>query len=387
METQAILRPSDTEDLRGIVAEAAAEGRVLEARGGGSKREIGTPGRETQLVELGALSGVVDYEPNELVLTARPATPLAEIETLLAAQGQMLAFEPWDHGALFGRAAGAATIGGVVAAGVAGPRRVSAGSARDHLLGFAAVSGRGEAFKGGGKVVKNVTGYDTAKVIAGSWGQLAIMTELSLKVVPCPRATTTVVLRGLSASAAIAAAAKGLGSRCSPAAAAHLPGIGDGSAITAIRLEGFQESVDLRAMQLRDVLADFADAVPLGQDEGEGLWNVIREVRPLAAAETLWRVHLAPSRAAALTDALDQLHAQWFFDWAGALVWVGAPASADVRATVAGMGGHAMLIRGPADLLRATPVRHPDPSGVAALSARVKQAFDPAGVLDPARFS
>ncbi|HEX7753201.1 MAG TPA: FAD-binding protein [Novosphingobium sp.] len=387
METQAILRPTTAEQLREIVAEAGATGRALEARGGGSKREIGAPGRATQVVELGALSGVIDYEPSELVLTALPATPLVEIEALLAARGQMLAFEPWDHGPLFGRPAGAATIGGVVAAGVAGPRRVSAGSARDHLLGFTAVSGRGEAFKGGGKVVKNVTGYDTAKVIAGSWGQLAIMTELTLKVVPRPRATTTVALRGLSASAAIVAAAKALGSRCSPAAAAHFSPTAQTPAVTAIRLEGFRESVDLRAMQLRDVLVDFADAVPLDEDEAEDLWASAREVRPLAAAEALWRVHVAPSRAAALTDALERLDAQWFADWAGALVWVGAPASADVRTPVEGLGGHAMLLRGPSDLLRAIPIRHPDPSGVAALSARVKQAFDPAGVLDPARFS
>jgi glycolate oxidase FAD binding subunit len=386
METAEIVRPSDADELREAVAHAVAAKRTLEARGGGSKREIGTPGRATTILDVSALSGVADYEPSELVLTARPATPLADIERLLAANGQMLAFEPFDHGVLFGREAGTATIGGVVAAGVAGPRRVSAGGARDHLLGFSAVSGRAEAFKGGGKVVKNVTGFDTAKIIAGSWGQLAVMTELSLKVVPRPRVTTTVALTGLTPHGAVAAMNKAFGSPCAPAAAAHLPAITGDGAITAIRLEGFRESVDLRAMQLREVLAEFADALPLGKQDADDVWAAIRVARPLDDAQTLWRAHLAPSRAAAFADALDRLGARWLYDWAGALVWVGAPTGVDVRAAVEGLGGHAMLLRASAPLLQTTPVRHPETPGVAALAARVKQAFDPAGVLDPFRF-
>ena len=382
-----MIRPADAADLRDLVGDARACGRLIEVRGGGSKRDIGSPDRETAIVDMGAFTGIVDYEPSELVLTVRPATPLSQVDELLSEHRQMLAFEPWDHGPLFGRPAGAATIGGVVAAGVAGPRRVSVGGARDHLLGFAAVSGRGEAFKGGGKVVKNVTGFDIAKVIAGSWGQLAIMTELSVKVVPRPRATTTVALTGLTGQAAIAAMSKALGSRCAPVAAAHLPAAFGRQAVTGIRLEGFRESVDLRAMQLREVLDDFAEALPLEGAEGEDMWIAIREIRQLAGAETLWRAHIAPSRAAPLADALEQLGAEWFFDWAGALVWIGAPAGADVGATVAGLGGHAMLVRATLAVRQATPVRRPEAPAVAALSARVKQAFDPAAVLDPHRFT
>ncbi|MDP3673762.1 MAG: FAD-binding protein [Novosphingobium sp.] len=168
MKTAEMLRPTDATQLGEMVRDAGTRTLVLECRGGGSKRDIGAPDRDTTLVDMSAFTGIVDYEPSELVLTVRPATPLAEVELLLAEHRQMLAFEPFDHGPLFGRDVGTATIAGVVAAGVAGSRRVSAGGARDHLLGFAAVSGRGEAFKAGGKVVKNVTGYDVAKVIAGS---------------------------------------------------------------------------------------------------------------------------------------------------------------------------------------------------------------------------
>ncbi|MDP3673763.1 MAG: hypothetical protein Q8R44_01505 [Novosphingobium sp.] len=156
--------------------------------------------------------------------------------------------------------------------------------------------------------------------------------------------------------------------------------------MTAIRLEGFAESVDLRAMQLREVLSDYTEAVPLEQAEGEDMWNAIREVRPLADAETLWRVHIAPSRAAPLVAALYELGAEWLLDWAGALIWIGAPAGVDVRAVVGRMGGHAMLLRAPLALRQITPVRHPQAAGVAALSTRVQQGFDPAGILDPKRF-
>lgn len=382
-----IFRPSNTEALCEIVVQAAVDGRPLEARGGGSKRDIGTYGRRTTIVDLGAFGGVIDYEPSELVLTVGPATPLVDVETLLASRGQMLAFEPWDHGVLFGKGTGAATIGGIVAAGIAGPRRLSAGGARDHLLGFAAVSGRGEMFKGGGKVVKNVTGYDLAKVMTGSWGQLAIMTELTLKVMPRPRAMTTLVLPGLSASAAIMAMSQAMGSRCAVAAAAHLPGQAGMAGYTALRLEGFRESVDFRVQELSELMVEFAHGTILGDDEAATLWDDIRAVRPLADSESLWRVHVAPSRATTFADVAAQLGGRCLYDWAGALVWVGATSGIDIRAAATSCDGHAMLMRAPAAMRAAISVRNPEHPAVAALSARLKHAFDPAGVLDPNRFS
>lgn len=387
MATIDILRPGDTGELIEMVADAAFGERHLEVRGGGTKRGIGAPDRHTTIVETAAFSGVVDYEPSELVLTVRPATPLAAVEALLAEHRQMLAFEPWDHGSLLGAKTGSATIGGVVAAGVAGPRRVTAGGARDHLLGFAAVSGRGEAFKGGGKVVKNVTGYDTPKLMAGSWGQLAIFTELSLKVLPRPRFTATVAIRGLGPAAAVAAMAQAVGSRCGAAAAAYLPARHGDLSVTALRLEGFRQSVEARAEQLRGALSQFGGAELLEEREGEVLWSSVRLADPLAAADTVWRAQVAPSRSAGLADALDRLEASWFCDWGGALLWIGAPAHADIRAAVAQHSGHATLVRGPLELRRAIPARNSENPAVAALEARVKQGFDPAGVLDPHRFT
>ena len=379
--------PQTPGDLCDAIADAARENRPLEARAGGTKEEIGRPDRNATILPLSAFTGIVDYEPNELVLTVRPATPLAEVEILLQAHGQMLAFEPWDHGPLFGRTGGAATIGGIVAAGVSGPRRVSAGAPRDHLLGFEAVSGRGEIFRAGGKVVKNVTGYDVSKVIAGSWGQLAIMTELTLKVVPSPRAATTFVIDGLGVTGAIAAMARAMGSSCALAAAAYLPATAGSTSRTALRLEGFRESVDARGRQLCEHLAGLGHAVAVAESDAEEFWRIVRQGETFAGSDVLWRAHLAPSRVAGFADAVDRAGGRYLLDWAGALAWVSAPPDWDARGAMTSCGGHAMLLRGSRALRAKVRARQSDSLAVAALSARLKQAFDPAGILDPLRFA
>jgi glycolate dehydrogenase FAD-binding subunit len=379
-------QPVDGRELSELVAYAAQKAYPLEARAGGTKRDVGSPDRIVATVDLSRFRGVVDYDPSELVLTVRPATPLAELEELLRESNQMLAFEPWDPGPVFGYPA-TATIGGVVASGIAGSRRVSAGAARDHLLGFAAISGRGEAFKAGGKVVKNVTGFDVSKLMANSWGQLAILTELTLKVVPRPRAVATIALTDLPVEAAIAAMSKAMGAPYSVAAAVHLPAANGTRAMTGLRLEGFPKSVETRGDHLRALLADFGDPCQLADKAADAFWQVVREAQPLSAAETLWRVHVAASRAAGLVQELERCGAFWFFDWAGSLIWAGAPAVVDVHSAAQSYRGHAMLLRAPHALRRTIGARHPQPPGVAALSARVKRAFDPAGILDPRRFA
>src|SRR5215470_15394728 len=217
------LKPRDSKDVEDAVQWALANGKALEVVGGGSKRAIGRPVQTDLTLDLSALSGVTLYEPEELVLTAKAGTPLAEIEALVAARQQMLAFEPPDYGGVLGAARGRATLGGVLAANFSGPRRMKAGAARDHFLGFSAVSGRGEAFKSGGRVVKNVTGYDLCKLMAGSWGTLAVMTEATIKVLPAPETEETLVILDLDAPAAGKIMAAAMGSYGDVSAAAHLP--------------------------------------------------------------------------------------------------------------------------------------------------------------------
>jgi len=377
------LRPTTIDELRDAVADAARTGAKLEIRGGGSKADIGAP-READLLDMTGFGGIIDYDPAELVLTVGAGTPLAEIEALVAGSDQMLAFEPIDHGPIFGRAAGATTIGGVIAAGVSGSRRVARGAARDHLLGFHGVSGRGEAFVGGAKVVKNVTGYDLPKVMTGSWGRLAALTEVTLKVLPRGRGQLTLVLDGLSPGKAQAAMARAMGSQADVSAAAHLPGP---LATTALKLEGFGPSIAARRAMLDVMLAEEGGVRALAGDEAETLWGAIRTLAPLADGRSLWRINTAPSAAGAVVAALELLDARWLMDWAGGLVWLTLDGNAGaVRAAAEAAGGHAALVRAPETLRRTTPALHPQPSGVRALEARVRRAFDPAGVFETGRF-
>lgn len=377
-----IMTPTRAEDLCDIIAAAAAGQRAVEIRTGGTKARMGNPRRATLCVSMSAFSRVIDYDPSELMLTVEPGVRLADINTLLDAQGQMLAFEPYDHGVLNDRPVGDATIGGIVAAAVSGPRRLSAGAVRDHLLGFQAVSGRGERFVGGAKVVKNVTGYDLPKLIAGSWGQLAIMTEITLKVMPAPQFQATLVVRCQDDAKAMVIMARALGSVAEVSAAAYLPD----EAVVAFRIEGFGPSVRSRCDLLHhhlgagDVIEDCASAA---------LWTRIRTVAALHDTPVLWRASVPPSKGAAFFGLLADTGARRFYDWAGGLVWLGMPVETDqsaVRRAAEQVGGHAMLVRAPVALRGSIAALHPTAGSLAALNRRVKAAFDPANILDPDRF-
>jgi glycolate oxidase FAD binding subunit len=386
MTDAAILTPANEGELSELLASACADRRAVEIIGGGSKVGVGQPQRVTQTISTAKLAGVVDYDPAELVLTVRPGEKLAAIETLLAQSNQMLAFEPFDFGPVFGQAPGASTIGGVIAAGLAGSRRLSAGNVRDHVLGFNAVSGAGQVFKAGGRVVKNVTGYDVSKLMAGSWGRLAVMTEMTLKVLPRPRTTRTLVLRGLSLAAGAQAIARALRSQAELAAAAFAPGE---ASLTALRLEGSGPSVEARARLLADLLGAVE---PMDDTEASAFGASVRDGSRLgqgSADDVLWRISTPLSAGGSVAEYLTGLGGEAMLDWAGGLVWALAPsaACARVREIAEAAGGHALMVRAPLAVRRAVPALHPEAPGVAALSARVKAAFDPNGILDPQRFS
>ncbi|MDB5686310.1 MAG: FAD-linked oxidase [Rhizorhabdus sp.] len=372
-----MLRPTTAGELAEIVAAAASKGRKLALRGGGSKAEIGAPEVDATIVDTTGFAGVIDYDPAELVLTLGAGTPLATVQQLVAGENQMLAFDPFDHGPIFGRPAGSATIGGVIAAGVAGSRRVSAGGARDHLLGFTGISGRGEKFVAGAKVVKNVTGYDLPKLVCGSWGRLVALTELTLKVLPRPRETMTRLFHGQTLDQALLLVAAAMRSQASVAAAAYFGGQG----ITALRLEGFGPSIQARLAML--------DAIGTGEAvshaEANAIWDDLRTLAPLGDGP-LWRISVPTGASAKLIAALPA-DALYLVDWAGGLIWLGLDGPADVvRRLASAAGGHAMLVRADPAVRAATPALHPQPAPLAALEARVRRAFDPAGVFETGRF-
>ncbi len=390
------LVPADIDELRDAVAGALADEEAVEIVAGGSKRGLGRPLQTPHVLDLSRLCGIRDYAPSELVLTAGAATPLADIEQALAEAGQMLAFEPPDWRGLF-KDGGEPTLGGALACNLGGPRRIKAGAARDHFLGFRAVSGRGEAFKAGGKVVKNVTGYDLCKLLAGSHGTLAALEEVTVKVLPRSEAVATVLIGAPDAAAAVRLMTAALGSPHDVSGAAYLPAGADIAGIAAgtvaLRVEGHAPSVAFR----RDALArEHGAAGTLGDAESAVLWRAVGAAAPLAGLSgcAMWRLSVAPTRGAEIADKLAALDAVWFLDWGGGLVWAAVPEAGDggaaaIRAAIRGADGqstgHATLIRGSPALRRAVAVFEPEPAPLVALSRRVKDAFDPRHILNPGR--
>jgi glycolate oxidase FAD binding subunit len=366
------LVPRDAADVAAIVAGAT---RPLEPVGGGSKRQIGQP-VAADLLDLRALAGIVSYEPAELVLTAHAATPLAAIEAELATRAQRLAFEPPDFGPLLGLAR-PQTIGGVLAANLAGSRRVTAGAARDHFLGFRAVDGRGEPFKAGGKVVKNVTGYDLPKLLAGSWGTLAVLTEVTLRVVPAPELDRTLVVAAGSTGECLALLGAALRSPHDVSAAAVDPERG-----SLLRLEGFAASVEARTRALCGELGCRPESVLEG-NASRDCWHALASAAALAASPVVWRISVPPADALRVLDKLGA--ARYLVDWGGGLIFAAFDALDAKRVRGALTTGHATLLKAPAAARAATAVFQPQPSVVAAAAARVRSAFDPRGILNPGR--
>jgi glycolate oxidase FAD binding subunit len=382
------LMPQSEADLCDAIAQAIRGAEKLAIIGGATKSGVGRHVENARRLDMRSFSGIVDYDPAELVLTVRAGTPLAEVEALVASREQKLAFAPFDYGPVFGRPAGASTIGGVIAASVAGSQRVSQGSARDHLLGFRAVSGRGETFIAGAKVVKNVTGYDLSKLVSGSWGRLVALTEVTLKVLPRPRLSVTKALEGLDAADAVRLMSRALGSQADVSAAAHIPGqAGSGASLTLLKVEGFGPSVAARCAMLDTLLSDVGNLPQLESGLADHLWSEFRTLAPLADDAPLWRINVAPREGAGVVAAIEPLGAKWMMDWGGGLIWAAVEGdSAIVRDAATRAGGHAMLVRGPAALRDRTAAFHPPVPGVAALEERVRHAFDPNGVFETGRF-
>ncbi|HEY6753206.1 MAG TPA: glycolate oxidase subunit GlcE [Pseudolabrys sp.] len=395
------LKVRDGKEAEDAVRWALSNEKSLELAGQGTKRTVGRPSQTDLTLDVSSLTGVTLYEPRELVLSARTGTPLADIETLLEENNQALAFEPIDYGPLLGGEANRGTLGGAIAANLSGPRRIKAGAARDHFLGVIAVTGRGETIKSGGRVVKNVTGYDLCKLLAGSWGTLAAMTDITVKVLPKAETEATVLVAGLDDPRACAAMAAAMGSPCDVSGAAHLPdhvaswfdGLPRSVASTVLRVEGFAPSVAHRKEALAARMKSFGPVSIVDEKNSHALWRSIRNVKPFALetalTRPLWRISVAPSRgheiAAAITPA-----AQMFYDWAGGLIWVAMPFADDpdaaaIRRAVAAVGGHAILIRAPAAVRAAIDVFSPEDPASRALAKRVKESFDPKGVLNPGR--
>ena len=391
-----ILKPRDEDEVLAAVRDALDEERPMEILGHGSKRGLGRPVEAAAQIDTRGLTGITLYEPSELVMTARPGTPMADIARLLEENNQEFAFEPMDPSKLW-RGNSTGTLGGTVAVNAGGPRRIKAGAARDHVLGFRAVSGRAEIFKSGGQVMKNVTGYDLSKLIAGSYGTLAVMTEISIKVLPRAETERTFLLYGLDEAAALAVLREASGLPHEVSSYACLPngahvGVAAGCCL-ALRLEGPSVSVDTRYDDLVAHFGPRGDVDDLGERASRLFWAALRDVEPLADVPgPIWKVSTAPSEGAAFVAALHEAEvplARWYYDWVGGLIWLGldgADAHAEaIRGALASRGGHATLVRAETSVRAATAVFQPQPGPLAALSRRVKTSFDPLLILNRGR--
>jgi len=402
------LKVRDAKDVEQVVRAAVASEQPLEIIGHGTRRAIGHPMATNAVLDLSALNAVISYEPNELIITVQAGAPLADVQSLIDSKNQQFAFEPMDTSALLG-VSGNGTVGGMIGAGLAGPRRIKAGGARDHLLGAHAVSGFGDSFKTGGKVVKNVTGYDLCKLLTGSWGTLAVMTEVTLKVMPKPESERTLVLGGLDDVTANRAMTAALGSPFDVSGAAHLPNSAfrpatgalaalssQGQAVTLLRLEGIAASVADRAGSLGKTLSPFGPVEMLRDSASAAVWSTIRDVEPFASSGSLgawpvWRIVCPPASGGALGQALARdTGGDVIYDWGGGLIWAALPPKADaqavlVRARVNAAGGHAVLIRAAEQVRRNVDVFHPQQDDLASLSERVRHSFDPRNILNRGR--
>ncbi len=398
-----VLSPRDEADVVAAVEAAISQAAPFDVMGHGSKAGLGRPVSAPRRLETSGLAGVTLYEPEELVMTARAGTALREIRALLVQHGQCLAFDPPDPCALYGGEIAAGTIGGVFATNASGSRRLTAGAARDHLLGFNAVSGRAEVFKSGGRVMKNVTGYDLSKLVTGSFGTLAVLSDVTFKVLPAPETEQSLLVGGLAVEDALRLLRHASGSPHEVSCLAYLPeetvSVGQAAGCAVLRLEGVEVSVVARRKSLIDLFKAWPGAMfeTLTGAASANLWQAVRDAAPVAAGgHAVWRVSVAPSAggevvAACRAQGLDL--ASHYFDWAGGLVWLAVEQSIDdagaciIRRAVDAVGGHALLMRAPAAVRTEVPVFHPQPPSLAALTRRVKEAFDPEGVLSPGRMS
>ena len=392
------MRPADEAGVIEAAQWAVANGAPVEIVGQGSKRGLGRPMQTRATLDLSGLTGVTLYEPEELVLTARAGTPIGEIEALLAKNGQEMQFEPMDYGPLHGQERGGGTIGGAVSCNLAGPRRPKSGAARDHVLGIRLVTGRGEAIKSGGRVVKNVTGYDLSKGVSGAFGTLGVLTEVTIKVLPRAEHETTLILRNLTDAAATEAMARAMGSSAEVSGAAHLPElvasrVGDGTLgskpATLLRVEGFETSVAYRIATLRKLLS--GEVEEIDGEASRTVWRDVRDAVPFAdgTMKPVWRLSLAPSDGWRAVEAMRQGAAvDAFYDWQGGLVWLRMDADPEadaLRRVTAKLGGQATLVRAESGVRASVAVMEPEPPALAALSRRLKEQFDPHGVLNPGR--
>ncbi len=367
------------------LAEAIASSTGPLSIHGGGTRPIGKLVEGAPLNTTG-LNGITLYEPGSLTLVVRSGTPVSKVEKTLASEGQRLAFEPMDHRVLLGTT-GEPTMGGIAAANISGPRRIQVGAARDFLLGVRFVDGSGNIVKNGGRVMKNVTGYDLVKLLAGSYGTLGVLTEVSFKVLPIAERQLTLSIARQSAAEAVASISKAMSSPFEVTGAAH---VGD---TTHLRIEGTEASTTYRSERLASLL-DGELQINEDQVAQTELWQDIKNVNQLASHSNVWRVSMTPSKAPDFIEMVKREHeTEILMDWAGGLLWIGSQGEPKAlheklqKEIYSYGGGHVTLVKASPESRSALSVFQPEPRAIGALTNGLRARFDPKGILNPGLMS
>ncbi len=397
------LRPFDEKELARILVEANHAGHAIELMGAGTKSHIGRPFETETRVNTRAMRGITLYEPSEMVISAYSGTPVSALEAELGKHDQRLSFEPIDLAPMLGGYAGEGTIGAVFASNLSGSRRIYSGGARDHLLGIRAVNGRGEIFRSGGRVMKNVTGYDLCRGLSGSWGTLCVFTEVTIKVMPYAEETRTLIVTGQPDELAIELMCAGMRTPYEVSGTIHLQaplaqrlehqGIRAlNTAVTALRIENISSAVAYRSEKLKKRFSAYGQIFELDHENSIGFWRELQRLSFFTGGtDPIWRISTAPRTAPRVVQAIaNYMDCKVAFDWSGGLIWLEVPESADagaaeIRRVIATNGGHATLIRAKPEVRRTVEVFQPLEAGAANLTRRLKAAFDPAGILNPGR--
>lgn len=385
-----LISPTSEAEVCDLVRTAVQHNQSFAIMGGGTHQPMGRPVAASTRLALNGLSGISLHEPREMVLSAKAGTPISVIEQTLADHQQILPFEFADYRALLNMQ-GETSLGGLVSTHISGPRRIRTGAVRDHVIGVQLINGRGEQIKSGGRVMKNVTGLDLVKLMCGAYGTLGVLTEITLKVLPAPKAALTLMLEGLDDAKAIAALSSALGSPYEVSAAAHLPSsVRREGAATYIRLENWPDAIAHRRAALMQQWAQFGAVRCIEGQASVDLWRHIGNVMPFAARpdDAIWRISTAPSRAAAFVDQLKKhMPLHYFYDWGGGLIWLAMPHEGDcaaqsIRTALAGQG-HATLVRASAQKRAQIEVFEPLAPPLQHLTKGIKQSFDPNGLFNP----
>ena len=393
-----LIQIRDKNDLVEAIQSAQRTNKSIALQGAGTKTKLGRHVVQDHILSLKDLTGVTLYEPEELVLSARAATPLAEIEMLLAQNNQQLAFEPIDYASLFDQSGNSGTVAGALAINASGPRRIKAGAARDHLLGFSAVTGRGETIKSGGRVMKNVTGFDLSKLLCGSYGTLAALTDITIKVTPKSETEKTIILFNHSERECLNLLRKAAASPHEVSGLCMVPsGAMEGfdQNLAALRLEGPEISVASRCDSLcHGLVENDIDRLLLNEKASRLFWQKIKNFEPIIAHNgQVWRISVAPRDGRDIIESLQSagLPIQgYFYDWVGGLIWLAVDSAPHayaqiIRSIVDQKGGHCTLIRADIKTRETVDVFHPQSTVLAQLTSRIKFSFDPACVLERGR--